>query len=95
VGPPPNREGLAREVVRRIQGARKDAGYNIQDRIEVRYRAAGELAEAIADWSEHISQETLAVSLQPLAGTARDGEHTTELKVEGEEFALDLALNRV
>ena len=87
------REGLAREVVRRIQGARKDAGYNIEDRIEVRYRAAGELAEAIADWSEHISQETLAVSLQPLAGTAKDGEHTTELKVEGEELAL--ALNKV
>ena len=87
------REGLAREVVRRIQGARKDAGYNIEDRIEVRYRAAGELADAIADWTNHISQETLAVSLLPLDGGAGDGFHNATLKVEGEE--LEIALRKV
>jgi isoleucyl-tRNA synthetase len=87
------REGLAREVVRRLQGARKDAGYNIEDRIEVRYRAAGELADAIADWTEHISQETLAVSLQPADGGSSDGYHKVTLKVEGQE--LELALRKV
>jgi isoleucyl-tRNA synthetase len=87
------REGLAREVVRRIQGARKEAGYNIEDRIEVRYRAAGELADAIADWSDHISQETLAVSLQPVDGGGADDFHRAVLKVEGQE--LEVALRRV
>jgi isoleucyl-tRNA synthetase len=87
------REGLAREVVRRIQGARKDAGYNIVDRIEVRYRAAGELADAIADWTDHISQETLAVSLQPVDGSLGDGYHQATLKVEGE--VLEIALRKV
>jgi isoleucyl-tRNA synthetase len=87
------REGLAREVVRRIQGARKDAGYNIVDRIEVRYRAAGELADAIADWTDHISQETLAVSLQPVDGSLNDGYYQATLKVEGE--VLEIALRKV
>jgi isoleucyl-tRNA synthetase len=87
------REGLAREVVRRIQGARKEAGYNIEDRIEVRYRAAGELADAIADWTDRIRQETLAVSLQPAEGASGDGYHQATLKVEGQE--LEISLRRV
>jgi isoleucyl-tRNA synthetase len=87
------REGLAREVVRRIQGARKEAGYNIEDRIEVRYRAAGELADAIADWTDRIRQETLAVSLQPGEGASGDGHHQANLKVEGQE--LEISLRRV
>jgi isoleucyl-tRNA synthetase len=87
------REGLAREVVRRIQGARKEAGYNIEDRIEVRYRAAGELADAIADWTDRIRQETLAVSLQPADGASGDGYHQATLKVEGQE--LEISLRRV
>src|SRR5690606_34474358 len=40
-------EGLAREVVNRIQKTRKDQGLNVSDRIAVRYRATPELAAAI------------------------------------------------
>jgi isoleucyl-tRNA synthetase len=81
------REGLAREVVRRIQGARKDAGYNIDDRIEVRYRADGELAEAIAAWSERIKRETLALLLEPGDGVA---DFHAETRVDGQPLALAL-----
>ena len=66
-------EGLAREVVRRVQGARKDAGYNIDDRIEIQYRAGGDLAEAIDRWSDHIKRETLALSLELLDAAIADG----------------------
>ena len=41
------REGIAREVVRRIQETRKLADLRIDDRIELYYRAEGELAEAM------------------------------------------------
>jgi isoleucyl-tRNA synthetase len=85
------REGLAREVVRKIQGARKDAGYNIEDRIEVRYQATGEPAEAISEWREHIMRETLAMLLEPGDGDAADFHAATE--IEGQ--ALGLALRRV
>jgi len=87
------REGLAREVVRRIQGARKDAGYNIEDRIEVLYHAGGGLAEAVAEWSERIAGETLAVALDVYDGGPPDGYHHATFRVGGDEF--EIALRRV
>jgi isoleucyl-tRNA synthetase len=57
------REGLARDVVRRINDWRKAAGLNIDDRIVVRYEADPELAEAIEEHRAYVAQETLALSL--------------------------------
>jgi len=59
------REGLAREVVNRIQRARKDAGLHVADRIEVRYMGGERLRQACAEHAEHIAHETLAVRLEP------------------------------
>jgi isoleucyl-tRNA synthetase len=56
-------EGLAREVVRRIQDMRKKAGFNIEDRISTYYVAAGNLADVFAQWRDYIQAETLTVSL--------------------------------
>jgi isoleucyl-tRNA synthetase len=56
-------EGLARELVRRIQVMRKDAGFNIEDRITTYSLAEGELAEALASWSDYIKAETLSLAL--------------------------------
>lgn len=61
-------EGRAREVVNRIQTARKEAGLDYADRIRVRYRAAGEIEAAIAAWRDWIAGETLAVDLSAAAG---------------------------
>jgi isoleucyl-tRNA synthetase len=58
------REGLAREVVRRIQSTRKDANFEIEDTIAVVYTASDKLTEAIEQFAEYIKSETLAVSLQ-------------------------------
>ncbi|HXA42354.1 MAG TPA: isoleucine--tRNA ligase [Candidatus Solibacter sp.] len=87
------REGLAREVVRRVQGARKDADYNIEDRIEVLYHAGGELAEAVAEWTERIAGETLAVALDWYDGGSVDGYHHATFRIGGDEF--EIALRRV
>jgi isoleucyl-tRNA synthetase len=56
-------EGLARELVRRIQVMRKDAGFNIEDRITTYSLAEGELAEALAAWSDYLKAETLSTEL--------------------------------
>jgi isoleucyl-tRNA synthetase len=56
-------EGLARELVRRLQVMRKDAGFNIEDRIITYYLAAGDLAEAVTTWAEYIKTETLSLDL--------------------------------
>jgi isoleucyl-tRNA synthetase len=57
-------EGRARAVVRLIQDARKQAGFHVSDRIQVRYTAADGAAEAFAAHGAYIQRETLATSLQ-------------------------------
>jgi isoleucyl-tRNA synthetase len=57
-------EGLAREVVRRIQNLRKEAGFNLDDRIVTGYQAEGELAVAIEAWRDFIAAETLSVEFE-------------------------------
>ena len=55
--------GLVREVVRFLQDARKSSGFDISDRIRVRWNAPAELAEVIFRAGEEISGEILAVEL--------------------------------
>jgi len=59
-------EGLAREVVRRVQAMRKEAGFNIDDRIETFFQFHGKqelLGEVMQDWSGYICAETLSTAL--------------------------------
>jgi isoleucyl-tRNA synthetase len=70
------REGFAREVVRRINDWRKEAGFNVEDRISVVYEASEELARAIEEYRSHIQDEVLATSLShgPIQGNGFVGE---------------------
>ncbi len=55
------REGSARELINRLQKMRKQAGFEVVDRIDVEYQATGELAQAIESHREWIGNETLAL----------------------------------
>ena len=57
-------EGLAREVVNRIQKTRKDLNFNVSDRISISYRGSEKILKAISSHSEYIAKETLCESLQ-------------------------------
>jgi isoleucyl-tRNA synthetase len=57
------REGLAREVVHAVQGARKDSGLKIEDRIALKLGGDSELLEAARAHEEYVARETLATSL--------------------------------
>ena len=52
-------EGLARDMIRLIQQARKDAGFNVSDRIDLEYEASGDIEKAIKTYAEFISEQTL------------------------------------
>jgi isoleucyl-tRNA synthetase len=57
-------EGLARELVRRIQDSRKHSGFDIADRINIFYTASNGLEKAIETHREYIMMETLSVKME-------------------------------
>jgi len=77
---------LAREVVSRVQRARKDADLAFDDRIQLSWHCEGELADAIAEHGESIASETLASSMDRGEG---EGE-TVETEVEGTPLTISI-----
>jgi len=81
------REGQAREVIRFVQAARKNAGLNVDDRILLSLKAENkDLAQAIAEHQETIATETLAEALD----LDNEYAHTETVKLEGESLELSL-----
>jgi len=56
-------EGLAREFVNRIQNMRKDAGFDVTDRIKIKFYGSNRIVEAVNSFNKYISNETLAEEL--------------------------------
>ncbi len=82
-------EGLAREIVHRIQNLRKDAGFEIADRIRTYYRAGddgGELRAVMERYGDYVRQETLSVELSPDAPP--HGVHAETAQIDGREVTL-------
>jgi isoleucyl-tRNA synthetase len=75
-------EGRAREVVRLIQDARKQAGFDVSDRIRVRYTASDGVSAAFEAHAEYIRRETLATQLEPGVEIA-DGWYRAEEQIDG------------
>ncbi|TWD83500.1 isoleucyl-tRNA synthetase [Kribbella amoyensis] len=74
VTPELKQAGLAREVVRTLQEARKNAGLEVSDRIDVWLDATdAELADALGKHADDVAREVLATSLTPAAPADTDG----------------------
>jgi isoleucyl-tRNA synthetase len=56
-------EGIARELVNRIQNIRKDSGFEVTDKIKVQIQRSGELEQAIKNNESYIKDETLTEEL--------------------------------
>ncbi|MDR1336054.1 MAG: DUF5915 domain-containing protein, partial [Tannerella sp.] len=67
------REGLARELVNRIQNLRKSSGFEITDKIRVVIRSSGEVDAALETHREYIASQVLAVSVEVTDGELPDG----------------------
>ena len=81
--------GLAREVVRAVQEARKNAGLAVTDRIDLAWEASAETAAAIRTHADLIAGEVLAVSLSDDLSQVADGVSSTS-----EDGSLSLRLRR-
>ncbi len=79
-------EGLAREVVRRVQTMRRDADFKIDDHILIRYRASDRLARAIEQFAQYICAETLSETL--VNEDTENGYHAEAFVIDGETLSL-------
>lgn len=82
-------EGIARELVNRIQNLRKQEDFEVTDRIDIRISAHEDVAPAIQKYGDYIKTEVLADGL--IMDELSSG-HTVEL-VEGTTIKIDLHKN--
>ena len=82
------REGLARDLVRMIQQARKDAGLNVSDRIRLGLEAPEKVQHAVRMHATYISEQTLADSLLPVV--MAQAQYRTEQMLDGEPLVITL-----
>ena len=73
-------EGQARELVHRIQNMRRDAGFDIADRILTYYHGE-DLTDILATHGDYIKQETLSTYL--IGSPAPDDAHVEEMRFDG------------
>ena len=77
-------EGLARELIRRIQNLRMLADFALDDRIEIVYCDASDAIDAVMQlFGGYISSETLAETLQP--GAPADDHQSENVEIRGEK----------
>jgi len=78
-------EGIAREVVSKVQNLRKSSGFEIMDRINIYYSSSKEVVEAIDNFKEFIMNETLADKIEiseDIEETLNINEYEAKIKVE-------------
>lgn len=82
------KEGLAREVINRIQRSRKELGFNVVDRIRIRLSATDLLDSAIDAHKDHIMNETLAVQM------LRDDSSEMPLNFDIDDYRLSMSIEK-
>jgi len=85
-------EGLAREVVSRVQRLRKELGFAVSDRITLLVGGSAEIQEAVKAFQKWIADEVLALKVS--VGEKIDGKHAThtfDLDGQSVEVALERA----
>ena len=83
-------EGLARELVSRIQNLRKEKNFNVSDRIMINYSTdAPEISETFAKFANYISNETLAVKI------LEDSKNDDKIPIDLDELRVMINLEKV
>jgi isoleucyl-tRNA synthetase len=82
-------EGIARDFVNRIQNYRKDTGFDVTDKISIKFFNNNEaLTAAVEANSEYIKQEVQALSLEVLAEYPFGEKSANAVEIEMDEFML-------
>jgi isoleucyl-tRNA synthetase len=79
-------EGMAREIINRVQNIRKDNGYEITDRIRITLAPNDDIENAVKNFGEYIMNQVLAdsIDIQP-----NDG-----LEVDFDDFKLNIQITK-
>ena len=89
------REGVARELINRIQNLRKDSGFEVTDKINVTIFADGEdheeISGSLAIFGEYVAAQTLALSVK----TAPASEAADAVQVEWNEGTIGIKVERL
>ncbi len=83
------REGIARELVRLVQDARKAADLDVSDRIDLGVASGGSVAQALAAHRDEIAAETLAVSV---SDHVLQGGHRQTAEIDGEPVTVSVRM---
>jgi isoleucyl-tRNA synthetase len=79
-------EGLAREIVHRLQNMRRSAGFDIADHITTFYHGDEFTSRVMKEYEEYIRQETLSDVLSE--GAPPEGAHAESFKLSGHQVSL-------
>ena len=86
-------EGIAREVVRRLQTMRRSAGLDITDYIVTYYQGEISIQQVMTKFADYIKQETLSRELA--LGTPPDGSHTEKHRISNSEVLFGIVKKEV
>ncbi len=83
-------EGMAREIVHRLQNMRRAAGYEIADHIHAYYEADAFIMQSLSSFADYVMQETLAVELGE--GIPEDADLKESFKISG--YTVELGVKK-
>ena len=89
VTPELHREGIARELVNRIQNIRKSNGYEIVDKITIEIVKLDEINDAVKEYAGYIATQTLANSVALVDNI------TQPTELDFEDFTVHVSVSRV
>jgi isoleucyl-tRNA synthetase len=89
------KEGLARELVNRIQNLRKNAGFEITDKIRIRLSSTKEMDEAIHDFADYIKKQVLAEQLDVINTDNIPSEMRNPVELDFEDFRLSIEIEKI
>jgi isoleucyl-tRNA synthetase len=84
------REGVARELINRIQNIRKESGFEVTDKIYVEIESTELTTPAVESFADYIAQQTLAVEVKAVAAPA--GEFVVDSDID--EAPLKIAVTK-
>jgi isoleucyl-tRNA synthetase len=86
-------EGIAREVVRRLQTMRRAAGFDIADHIVTSYQGNDSIRQVMEEYADYIKQETL--SRQLVLASPPEGSYTEKQRISGCDVLLSIKKDAV
>jgi isoleucyl-tRNA synthetase len=80
-------EGLIRDLVRTVQNMRKEAGYAVEDRIDISINLNGEIKDALVKFERYFKTETLVLNILEKIS---DADFTEKIKIGNESYTIVL-----